>query len=54
MKNNTEGASAEKLVPQPTRLVDLIDYQKGSVVSREIIKKKTEQQLYLLSMKGKG
>jgi quercetin dioxygenase-like cupin family protein len=28
-------------VPQVTRLVDLIDYQKGSVVSREIIKKKT-------------
>lgn len=31
----------EKLKEQAMRLVDLVDYQEGSVVSREIINKKT-------------
>jgi quercetin dioxygenase-like cupin family protein len=31
----------EKLVTEATNLMDLVDYQEGSVVSREIIKKKT-------------
>ncbi len=39
-------ANKKKEVPlelkaQPTRLIDLINYQEGSVVSREIISKKT-------------
>lgn len=41
MNYNKEKTSEETLEPQVTRLVDMIDYQKGSVVSREIIKKKT-------------
>ena len=54
MKNNTERASAKKLVPQATRLFDLIDYQKGSVVSREIIKKKTGTTTLFAFDEGQG
>lgn len=32
---------SENLTAQPTKLVDLVDYQEGSVVSREITSKKT-------------
>jgi quercetin dioxygenase-like cupin family protein len=41
MKNNKEKTNKEKLEAQATRLIDLIGYQEGSVVSREIINKKT-------------
>ena len=41
MENDKKRTGVEQLEPQATKLVDLIDYQKGSVVSREIIKKKT-------------
>ncbi len=41
MKSKNHGVDLKKSRPQLTRLVDLIDYQDGSVVSREIIKKKT-------------
>jgi len=41
MKHDKEKTGAEKLKLQATRLVNLVDYQKGSVVSREITKKKT-------------
>jgi quercetin dioxygenase-like cupin family protein len=34
-------AETEKLVAKVLRLVDLVDYQDGAVVSREIINKKT-------------
>ncbi len=41
MEYNKKQASVEKLKAQPARLTDLTDYQEGSVVSREIISKKT-------------
>ncbi|WXG44694.1 MAG: cupin domain-containing protein [Promethearchaeati archaeon SRVP18_Atabeyarchaeia-1] len=41
MANKTKGKSAGKLGAQPVRIVDFIDYQDGSVVSREIISRKT-------------
>lgn len=41
MKNNEEHTSAERLDPQVTNLSRMVDYQNDSVVSREIIKKKT-------------
>ncbi len=33
--------SNEKLLAEAIRLIDLVDYQEGSIVSRTIIKKKT-------------
>jgi quercetin dioxygenase-like cupin family protein len=41
MKNNRKGRSLEKLSVQPLKLNGLINYQDGSVVSREIISRKT-------------
>jgi quercetin dioxygenase-like cupin family protein len=41
MERHEEQIGAEKLMPQVARLADMIDYQQGSVVSREIIKGKT-------------
>jgi quercetin dioxygenase-like cupin family protein len=41
MEHNKKKADIEKLVAKAARWVDLIDYQEGSVVSREIIRKKT-------------
>lgn len=41
MKHNKKKANIEKLKEQATRLADLVDYQEDSVVSREIISKKT-------------
>jgi quercetin dioxygenase-like cupin family protein len=35
------GRNEMQLQPQATKLFDLVDYQDGSVVSREIIKKET-------------
>jgi len=54
MKNNKEQTSAEKLQPQVANLVDMIDYQKGSVVSREIIKKKTGTTTLFAFDEGQG
>lgn len=41
MEHNEKQTGIEKLKGQKARLVDLIEYQDGSVVSREIISKKT-------------
>ena len=41
MENDKKQTGVEQLEPQAIKLVDLIDYQKGSVVSQEISKKKT-------------
>nr|MDO8134576.1 cupin domain-containing protein [Candidatus Njordarchaeum guaymaensis] len=41
MENSRKGKGAAKLVGQPTKLADMVDYQDGSVVSREIIGRKT-------------
>jgi quercetin dioxygenase-like cupin family protein len=41
MEHSKEEASSENLVAQAVRLIDLVDYQEGSVVSRTIVNKKT-------------
>jgi len=41
MDQDKKEKSAENLMAKATRLIDLINYQEGSVVSREIISKKT-------------
>ncbi len=41
MGENSKPPRFEKLVAAPAKLVDLVDYQEGSVVSRTIIDKKT-------------
>jgi quercetin dioxygenase-like cupin family protein len=40
MKQGRENVEEEKFVAQPSVLAELVDYQKGSVVSRTIIDKK--------------
>ena len=44
----------EKLAGQATRLVDLADYQEGSVVSRTIIEKKTGTVTFFAFAEGQG
>lgn len=41
MEHDKKHSSAEDLGAQVLKLVDLVDYQDGSVVSREIIRKNT-------------
>ncbi|MFQ6083566.1 MAG: cupin domain-containing protein [Candidatus Aminicenantia bacterium] len=41
MKYNKEQTGVEKLTARAIKLIDLLDYQEGSVVSRTIINKKT-------------
>ena len=40
MEENRKSGHFEKLIAAPAKLVDLIDYQEGSVVSRTLIDKK--------------
>jgi hypothetical protein len=41
MKNDTEQNNIEKLAAEAVRLVDLVEYQKDSVVSRMVLNKKS-------------
>jgi quercetin dioxygenase-like cupin family protein len=41
MENSRKGRSSTKLTAQTMKLTDLVGYQEGSVVSREIISRKT-------------
>ena len=41
MEEDKQQTGVEKLVAQAVRLINLIDYQEGSVVSRTIVDKKT-------------
>jgi quercetin dioxygenase-like cupin family protein len=41
MEANKKRRNVEKPVAQPVRLIDLVDYQNGAVVSRAIIDKKS-------------
>jgi len=41
MNMNKKKEASLELIAQATKLIDLINYQEGSVVSREIISKKT-------------
>jgi len=54
MEHNKDQTDEEKLKPQATRLVNLVDYQKGSVVSRELIKKKTGTTTLFAFDEGQG
>ena len=47
-------AETEKLVAKVLRLVDLVDYQDGAVVSREIINKKTGTVTLFAFDRGQG
>ena len=41
MKHDAKAIGGEKLLAQAVRMADLVEYQDGAVVSREIINKKT-------------
>lgn len=41
MKNAKEQINIEKIIKQALRLIDLTEYQKGSVVSRMVVNKKS-------------
>jgi quercetin dioxygenase-like cupin family protein len=54
MGNNKERTGVENLVAQAIRLVDLVDYQVDSVVSRTIIDKKTGSVTLFAFSEGQG
>ncbi|MBT9174536.1 MAG: hypothetical protein DDT22_00196 [candidate division WS2 bacterium] len=54
MEDNKEQIGMEKLVAQAIRLIDLADYQEGSVVSRTIINKKTGTVTFFAFDEGQG
>lgn len=54
MGENSKPPRFEKLVAAPAKLVDLVDYQEGSVVSRTIIDKKTGTVTLFAFDEGKG
>jgi quercetin dioxygenase-like cupin family protein len=54
MAHSEKQTSSEKLVGQVVRLADLVDYQDGAVVSREIINKKTGTVTLFAFDKGQG
>ena len=54
MEHNGSQTGVEKLVGQAVRLIDLADYQEGSVVSRTIIDKKTGTVTFFAFDKGQG
>lgn len=49
-----KGMEQKKLVGQAIKLIDLADYQKGSVVSRTIIDKKTGTVTFFAFEEGQG
>jgi len=54
MAHGEKQTSSEKLVGKVVRLADLVDYQDGAVVSREIINKKTGIVTLFAFDKGQG
>ncbi len=54
MEHDKERTGMEKLVAQAIRLIDLAEYQKGSVVSRTIIDKKTGTVTFFAFDEGQG
>jgi quercetin dioxygenase-like cupin family protein len=54
MAHSEKQTSSEKLVGKVVRLADLVDYQDGAVVSREIINKKTGTVTLFAFDKGQG
>jgi quercetin dioxygenase-like cupin family protein len=54
MAHDEKQTGAEKLAGKAVRLVDLVDYQDGAVVSREIINKNTGTVTLFAFDKGQG
>lgn len=54
MEHNLEQTGMENLVSQAIRLIDLAEYQKGSVVSRTIVDKKTGTVTFFAFDEGQG
>jgi quercetin dioxygenase-like cupin family protein len=54
LARDKESKTQTKLEAQPTLLTDLVDYQDGSVVSREIISRKTGTVTLFAFDKGQG
>ena len=54
MEHNNEQTGKEKLVAHAIRLIDLADYQEGSVVSRTVINKKTGTVTFFAFDEGQG
>jgi len=54
MNHNTGQRGVEKLVAHAIRLIDLADYQAGSVVSRTILDKKTGTVTFFAFDEGQG
>ena len=54
MEHDKELTGMEKLVAQAIKLIDLAEYQKGSVVSRTIIDKKTGTVTFFAFDEGQG
>ncbi len=54
MKYDKEQTGADKLLAQAIKLIDLVDYQEGSVVSRTIIDKKTGSLTLFAFGEGQG
>ena len=54
MDHNKEKTGMEKIVAQAIRLIDLADYQEGSVVSRTVIDKKTDTVTFFAFDEGQG
>ena len=54
MEHNKKKAGMEKTVAQAIRLIDLADYQEGSVVSRTVIEKKTGTVTFFAFDEGQG
>jgi quercetin dioxygenase-like cupin family protein len=54
MEENGKPPSFEKLFAAPAKLVNLVDYQEGSVVSRTIIHKKTGTVTLFAFHEGQG
>ncbi len=54
MDHNKEKTGMEKIVAQAIRLIDLADYQEGSVVSRTVIDKKAGTITFFAFDEGQG
>jgi quercetin dioxygenase-like cupin family protein len=54
MKHDVGSTGSGKLIAQVVRMADLVDYQDGSVVSREIINRKTGTVTVFAFEQGQG
>ena len=54
MEHNEEQKSSPELSEKASRLIDLVGYQDGSVVSREIVRKKTGTATLFAFDEGQG